>query len=214
MRKSLFTILGPTALNYDLTTVDAVNLALGITGNTAVDAIMAENITRASRMIGELCDRTFALLTVSESFRMSFYDPVRGLNLRQYPVTQFDSITVGGQSLDAAGYELDMEAGLLWLVSGLSSWGSHWCGEVMVQYSGGYDLPDEAPALLSQACIETLRAQKFAAMRDPAIRSTTHVDTTVTFSDYYNRMGVGWAGGSVLPPSATDMIQQYKRLIV
>ena len=213
MRKSLFTILGPTAPNYDLTTVDAVNLALGITGNTAVDAIMAENITRASRMIGELCDRTFALLTVSENFRMSFYDPVRGLNLRQYPVTQFDSITVGGSAIDAAGYELDMEAGLLWLVSGGWSYG-HWCGEVVVQYSGGFDLPDEAPALLSQACIETLRAQRFAATRDPSVRSTTHVDTTVTFGDYYNRFGVAGSNTSVLPPNANDMIQQYKRLIV
>lgn len=214
MRKSLFTILGPTALNYDLTTVDAVNLALGITGNTAVDAIMAENITRASRMIGELCDRTFALLTVSESFRMSFYDPVRGLNLRQYPVTQFDSITVGGSAIDATGYKLDMDAGILWLVSGGWSHG-HWCGEVVVQYSGGFDLPDEAPALLSQACIETLRAQKFA-MRDPSVRSTTHGDTSVTFGDYYNRFGIAGAsgGGQILPPNATEMIQQFKRLIV
>jgi hypothetical protein len=226
MRKSLFTILGPTALNYDLTTVDAVNLALGITGNTAVDAIMAENITRASRMIGELCDRTFALLTVSESFRMSFYDPVRGLNLRQFPVTQFDSITVGGQSVDAGQYELDMDAGILWLVSGSWAWSyyspanSHWAGEAIVQYSGGYDLPDEAPALLSQACIETLRSQRFNSNRDPAIRSTTHGDTTVSYGDYFNRFRLTAAAQGaapeslVLPPNANDMIQQYKRLIV
>jgi hypothetical protein len=156
---------------------------------------------------------------------MSFYDPVRGLNLRQFPVTQFNSITVGGQPIDAGGYELDMDAGLLWLISGSWSWSyyssvnSHWAGEVIVQYSGGYDLPDGAPALLSQACIETLRAQRFAARRDPAIRSTTHSDTTVTFGDYFNRFRLTAAQGGVpeslvLPPNANDMIQQYKRLIV
>jgi hypothetical protein len=226
MRKSLFTILEPTAPVYDLTTVDAVNTALGIPGNTADDAIMAEKITAISKMIGELCDRYFAMLTVSESFRLSFYDPTRGINLRQFPVNQLNSITVGGSIADPAGYELDKEAGLLWLVPGMWSWAyspvnSHWSGEVVAQYSGGFDLPDDAPVLLSQACIETLRWQHFSGNRDPSIRSTTHGDTTVTYGDYYNRFRYASAGkgaaapvSSILPPNVTEMIQNYARLNV
>jgi hypothetical protein len=208
MRKSLFTIIEPTSPVYDLTTVDAVNTALGITGNTAADAILSENITKVSRMIGELCDRHFAMLTVSENFRMGWGDPVRAVNLRQFPVSDVTSITVGGTEVSATSYELDEEAGLLWNING------HWCGELIALYSGGYNLPDECPALLSQACIETLRAQRFAATRDPSVRSTTHGDTTVTFGDYYNRFGIAGSATAVLPPNANDMIQQYKRLAV
>jgi hypothetical protein len=226
MRKSVVTVLEPTSPVYDLTTVDAVNAALGITGNTAADGIMGEKITTVSRMISELCDRTFALLTVSESFRMSFYDPTKGLNLWQFPVKELTSITVGGQTVDATSYEIDMDAGLLWLVPGMWSWmyppvNSHWSGEVVLQYSGGYNLPDEAPALLAQGCIETLRWQHFSANRDPSIRSTTHGDTTVAYGDYYNRFRYAAAGkggaapaSSILPPNATEMIQNYMRLQV
>jgi len=206
MRKSLFTVLEPTSPVHDLTTVDAVNAALGITGNTASDAQLAIQITQASRMIGELCDRVFALLTVTEDFRMLWGDPTSALNLRQYPVTELTSVTQSGIEVDPQSYELDYESGLLWRKQG------HWCGEIIVDYSGGYDLPDDAPSLLEQACIETLRAQRFAARRDPAIRSTTHGDTTVTLSDYYNRFGLTGTGTAVLPPNANDMIQQFKRL--
>jgi hypothetical protein len=206
MRKSLFTVLEPTSPVYDLTTVDAVNAALGITGNTASDAQLAIQITQASRMIGELCDRVFALLTVTEDFRMLWGDPTSALNLRQYPVTELTSVTQSGIEVDPQSYELDYESGLLWRKQG------YWCGEIIVDYSGGYDLPDEAPALLSQACVETLRAQRFAAGRDPTVRSTTHGDSTVTFGDFYNRFGLQGTGAAVLPPNAIDMIQQYKRL--
>jgi hypothetical protein len=224
MRKSLVTILEPTAPVYDLTTVDAVNAALGITGNTAADAAMGEKITMVSRIIGELCDRVFAMLTVSESFRMSFYDPTKGLNLWQFPVNELTSITVGGTPADPASYELDHDAGLLWLVPGIWPWAyppinSHWAGEVVLQYSGGYNLPDEAPASLAFACIETLRWQRFSANRDPAIRSTTHGDTTVAFGDYYNRFRYGGKAAvsptsSILPPNATELIESYMRLQV
>ena len=208
MRKSIITVLGPTDPVYDLTTVAAVNLQLGITGNTADDALMADKIELTSKMIGELCNRTFALLQVSENFRVRWGEPVHALPLRQYPVTQLISVTHAGNDLfpDPAQYELDYEAGLLYL----KCW--RWCGEVTVEYIGGYDLPDEAPILLSQACIETLRAQRFMSTRDPTIRSTTHGDTSVTFGDAYGRFQ--GAGTTILPPNANDMITPYKRLFV
>jgi hypothetical protein len=72
MRKSIITVLGPTDPVYDLTTVEAVNAALGIESNTADDAITAAQITSASRIIADLCDRIFALLEVEESFRVQW----------------------------------------------------------------------------------------------------------------------------------------------
>ena len=206
MRKSILTVLGPTDPIYDLTTVDAVNDALGIAGNTTADGIMAEKITRTSKMIGELCDRVFALLTVSESFRVNIGEPVHVLYLRQYPVTDVVSIAQGGSEA-TADYELDDESGLLWMKCG------RWSGEIVCEYSGGYDLPEGAPALLSQACIETLRAQQSFATRDPTIRSTTHGDTSVTYTDPFRTTSSTFSSG-VLPATASDMIQQYRRLSV
>ena len=199
MRKSIITILGPTDPIYDLTTVDAVNAALGITGNTADDALMAEKITQTSKIIADLCNRTFALMTVEESFRVAWGEPVHALYLRQYPVTEVTSITQGGTEADSTLYELDYDSGLLWMKCG------RWCGEIVVEYTGGYDLPSGCPALLSQACIETLRAYRFAATRDPTIRSTTHGDTSVTFAAPSTSTGT-----SILPPNAGDMIARYK----
>lgn len=204
MRKSIISVLGPTDPVYDLTTVEAVNAALGITGNTADDATTAAQITAASRIIADLCNRTFALLDVTESFRVQWGEPVHVLYLRQYPVTQVVSITQADSEADPALYELDDEAGLLWMKCG------RFCGEVIATYSGGYDLPTEAPPLLAQACIEVLRAQHFNVGRDPNIRTVQHIDTSVTFSDYYQRFGLSGSGAtSVLPPNAAGMIEKY-----
>jgi len=214
MRKSIVTVLEPSDPVYDLTTVDAVNAALGITGNTADDAIMAANITQASRIIGELCNRTFAMLTVSESFRVRWGEPVHVLNLRQFPVTELISITHADQIvIDQQLYELDYESGQLWM----KCW--RWAGEVVVEYTGGYSLPDDAPPLLSQATIETLRAQRAltssAAVTLGGIRSTTHGDTTVTYMDPYSRSSTSTGMSSAaLPPNAADMISRYKDLRV
>ncbi len=204
MRKSIVTVLGPTSPVYDLTTVEAVNAALGITGNTAADAITSEQITTTSRIIADLCNRTFALLDVTESFRVQWGEPVHTLYLRQYPVQQVVSITQAESEADPALYELDDEAGLLWIKCG------RFCGEVIATYSGGYDLPTEAPPLLAQACIEVLKFQRAYAGRDPGIRTVQHVDTSVTFNDYYQRYGLASGGGSsVLPPNAAGMIERY-----
>ncbi len=201
MRKSIVTVLGPTSPVYDLTTVDAVNAALGITGNTADDATTAAQITTASRIIADLCNRTFALLDVTESFRVQWGEPVHALYLRQYPVQDVASITQADSEADATMYEIDDEAGLLWMKCG------RWTGEVIATYSGGYDLPSEAPPLLAQACIEVLRAQHFNAGRDPGLRTVQHVDTSVTFNDYYLRSS--GSGSSILPPNAAGMIERY-----
>jgi hypothetical protein len=214
MRKSIVTILGPTDPVHDLTTVEAVNAALGLESNTDDDGIIAEQITRASRLIADLCNagperlRTFGLLTVQESFRVTWGEPVEALYLRQYPVGEITSITQGDAEADPTMYEIDDENGLLWMKCG------RWCGEVIAEYSGGYDLPAEAPVLLAQACLETIRAQRTSATRDPSVRTVQHGDTAVTFNDYYNRLGLSGAGGAILPPSANDMIQKYIRKAV
>lgn len=204
MRKSIFSVLGPTDPVYDLTTVDAVNAALDLDGNTDDDAVTAAQITAASKMIGELCNRTFAMLEVSESFRVQWAEPMHMLYLRQYPVEQLTSVMQDGSEADASLYELDDEAGLLWMKCG------RWCGEIVVAYSGGYDLPDEAPALLAQACIELVAAQQLfatSAATDPNVRQVQHGDSAVS---YFGPAVAGATGGSgTVPQSVMSLINNY-----
>ncbi len=210
MRKSLFTVLEPTDPVVDLTTVDAINAALGLESNTADDGVTAVQITNASRIIAELCDRIFALVTVEESFRVQWGEPVHALYLRQYPVEQVTSITQGGSEADATMYELDDEAGLLWMKCG------RWCGEVVANYSGGYDLPDNGPALLAQACIEMVGGQRLlsaTAAVDPNLREVQHGDTRVVYQTSAFG-GSGVAASSSIPSSVTSLIDRYIRRTV
>jgi hypothetical protein len=203
MRKSLFTVNGPTDPIYDLTTVDDVNLVLGITGNTADDAIMAKRITFISKLIADVCNRDFAALEITENFRVRIGQPVEALYLRHFPVQQLFSITVCGTPADPGLFELDYDSGLLWM----KCW--RWRGEIIVDYLGGYNLPDDAPPLLTQACIETIRFSRFAGNKDPTIRSTTHGDSTVSFNDYRFGTATG-AGATALPPNVNDMLGGFR----
>ena len=79
-----------------------------------------------------------------------------------------------------------------------------WHGKILVEYTGGYDLPDFAPAQLSRATIELLKAQRFAANRNPAIRDITNADQRVIYFD--PRSGI-----DALSPMVTGLIEPFKR---
>lgn len=215
MRKSLISLLGPTAPVHDLTTVAAVNAALDLDSNTADDAITAEQITTASQLIADQCNagpdrlRTFGLLQLEESFRVQWGEPVHVLYLRQYPVVQVSSVLQGGSEADATMYEIDDEAGELWMKCG------RWCGEVVINYTGGYDLPDEAPPILAQACIEMLAAQRLfaaSAATDPNVREVQHGDSRVM---YFGPAVAGATGGSgSVPQGVLGLLNKYIRRTV
>lgn len=218
MRSSIFTVLGPTNPVHDLTTVDEVNAALGLESNTANDGITAAQITSASKLIADLCNRTFAMLDISESFRhgLAQWLPMpmtysaghaHSLVVQQFPINVIDSVTVGGTALDASNYEVDKEKGMLYTLN----WS--WCGEVVVAYSGGFDLPIDAPPALEQACIELVaikRRQSQSAKHDPAIREVQHGDTRIMYFDYATSKG----GVGSVPDTITDLIEPYVRLVV
>ncbi len=216
MRKSLISLLGPTDPVHDLTTVEAVNAALGLDSNTADDAITAEQITTASRLIADQCNagpdrlRTFGLLQLEENFRVQWGEPVHALYLRHFPVVQVTSLTQADSEADATLYEIDDEAGLLWMKCG------RWCGELVINYSAGYDLPTEAPPILAQACIELIGAQRLLATTaavDPNLREVQHGDTRVVYqTSAFGGSGVG--ASSSVPSSVMSMIDKYIRRTV
>ncbi len=220
MRKSIVTILGPTAPVHDLTTLDEVNFALGIESNTANDGFTAAQITSASRLIADECNagpdkmRTFGMLDLEESFRVEWIEPVHVLYLRQYPIQQLVSVTQLGNAVDPTLYDVDDEAGLLRMKQpGFGWWRGDWCGDIVVNYRGGYDLPGEAPPALAQACIELVaikRRMAASARHDPAIREVQHTDTRVMYFDYATSKG----GVGAFPDNVTDLIEPYERMVV
>ena len=178
-----FLVLQSTGeIETDLVTLDDLKIELGIT-STAEDAALQARITRLSEQIAEYCDRILALIDVEETFAFNSGGrlcPTAGsypipLVLMQYPVTEITSLTRDGAAIDPAEYDLNALSGLLWPRSG--SWG----GRIVAQYSGGYDLPEGAPATLQSAVIEAVRQRRAYSSRDPSIREVSHDITRVGY---------------------------------
>ena len=206
MKKSVITIIPGTAEPvFDLTTVEAVNAELNLTSGTANDAAVAAQITSCSRIIADLCGRVFALQTVTETFRPHWKDHIQSLILARYPVVGDVSLTVNARAYDDSYYSLDPDDGILNYIHG------HWHGVIAVTYTGGYDLPDDAPAGLARACVEIIREQRSSVGRNPGIRSVMAGENRVDFFDA--RTASGSMGGAV-SPNVEGLISPFRRLAV
>jgi hypothetical protein len=201
----------------DLISLDDLKLALGITGTTE-DAQLQAMITMQSRLIAEYCDRRFGMAEVLETFSFDPYEslPTRqALTLSLYPVSEIFELSTAGAT--AADYEFDPRSGRLWL-SRDQYWNYNpgwygpysYLGPVMVTYSGGYDLPEQAPARLQKAVIEAVRDGRTSGARDPSIREVQHGDTRIS----YFTSSTSSASEGFLSAPVIDLIKPYRRLHV
>lgn len=187
----------------DLISLDDLKLALGITG-TDEDETLRAMITFQSRIIAEYCDRRFGLAEAVETFTFDRDEtlPTRqALVLSLYPVAEVLEVSQFGAT--AGGYELDPVTGRLWS----DGW---WTGSVSVVYSGGYDLPEAAPARLQKALIETVYEQRTVGARDSSIREVQHGDTRIS----YFTSSTSSASAGFLSAPVVDLIKPYRRLRV
>jgi Phage gp6-like head-tail connector protein len=182
----------------DLISLDDLKLALGITGS-ADDAALQAQITFQSRIISEYCDRRFGRAEAHELFtfdRNEIAMTRQALTLSLYPVVE---VTEVAGSTD--GYELDPVTGRLWT-------DGNWADVVSVIYSGGYDLPEEAPARLQKAVIEAVNETRTSGSRDPGVREVQHGDTRVS----YFTPALSSASAGYLSAVVVDLIRPYRRL--
>jgi hypothetical protein len=191
----------------ELISLASLKLELGITGTTD-DALLTSRIDRESQLIAEECDRRFAFASAVETF---IFGPDEqspaggGLSLRLYPIYAIESVTIGGAALADDDFFCEDDNGLLFRAAlGI------WSGTVVVTYSGGYQLPDDAPARLAQACIEAIRVKRSAATRDPGISSLSHGDMRVSYFQESTAASSDSSGG--LPQSVLNLIKPYRRL--
>ena len=200
---SILDIIDSTDSSLDLISLDDLKLALGITDNSE-DAALQAAITFQSRIIAEYCDRRLAFAEALETFTFDRNEtmlPRQALTLSLYPVAEvFEVSTMGATSAD---YDFDPASGRLWT-------GGYWADTVAIAYSGGYHLPDDAPARLQQAVIQAVNEGRTTGSRDPGIREVQHGDTRIS----YFTPQLSTASSGYLSAVETDLITPYRRLYV
>jgi len=199
--RSVFEILeeATDSAGPDLISLDDLKLALGIAGTTE-DAALQAMITFQSRIIAEYCHRRFGRADALETFTFDRGEtmPARiALTLSLYPVVEILEVST------ATGYGFDPASGRVW-VDGC------WNGSVAITYSGGYDLPEEAPARLQKAVIEAVQEGRTSGARDPSIREVQHGDTRIS----YFTSSTSSASPGFLSAPVIDLIRPYVRLTV
>ena len=196
-------ILTP-ATSFALMTLDELKIALGApTGTTVSDQQWEWLIDANSATISELCNRVFASEEVEESWR----DLVnRRVYLTHYPVKAADIQSVTTNGTDRLDYELEEASGKLSIFTDPAE-------PIVVTYTGGFELPDEAPMPLKQAL--TLMAANWKAqlamVQVTGVRMIAHKEARVMF--HTPTTGAAghtgpWAG---IPPAAESILTQYCR---
>jgi hypothetical protein len=162
----MLTITTP-AQSFDLTVLDTVRAELRIT-DRAEDENLARWIRQASGVVAEYCNRVFARETVSETFRLATRES--DLLLSRYPVVSIASVVENGETLTATDCEVKCENGVLTRLRDDSP--TCWPpGKIVVTYTAGYVLLTDLPYGIERAAILLVNQYRYAAERDPQLRS-------------------------------------------
>lgn len=192
-----------------LTTLDRLKAELGIETD-ASDTLLTAKILEASSDIEAHLNRTFSRAGITERIWggpgcAEFFSLVR------WPVASISSVTVDDVAVESDEYRLDGDTGLLYRLDSNGypcTW--EWCKDVVIVYSGGYELPGAdsptLPAALEAAALELLTSYWTARGRDPSIRAE---DIPGIGSVTYWVGAVGAAGE--LPPAVVTKITPFRR---
>lgn len=206
------------ANSYDLASLDEIKALIGISStDTSEDDLLQMWITTYSDIIATTCRRVFAKETVLETWRDDTepFDTDNGrVFLTHYPVADGDIQSVTGpDGVDLSGtYELENASGKLQFFN------TSWSEPIRITYTGGYELPDEAPPALKQALallVQSARVWQSRSMT-AGVRSISHRESRVQFFDVnqaLQKMGgpgpLGMAAGMVEP-----LLSAYMRYYV
>jgi hypothetical protein len=201
------------AVSIDLITIDELKRALNLTSTTQ-DAMLADLITRVSAEVAAYCNnRVFGFETVVETFTELSSD-TRRLFLARYPVavdaSGITAISINGNSLTYPGTMLlDSLWGKLTLASG-----SAFIEQTIISYSGGYNLPDEAPPALKQAVVMLAREAYYSTLRgDATVRMIAHKESRIIYFDpnVLAKSGGGGSHGTPAQRAAADLLTHFTR---
>jgi hypothetical protein len=205
-------VLEPADEDASFLTLAEAKRMLGIPGggDPQADQTLEMQLVNATWTIMRLCNRMFAREKVIETWR-DFQQPK--VFLTHYPVAEDDieGIEAGGQPVALAGFELEEHSGKLWAPRGFRE-------PLRVTYSGGYELPDEAPKPLKQATVELVRNWRSSATREAVegIRMIAHKESRVLYFDPSQQQAKAAAPGALGSGVKTvdDLLMRYVRLWV
>jgi hypothetical protein len=207
-------VLDP-ATTIDLVTLAEVKTMLGISPtDTSEDAQLTMWITQFSDVIATMCNRVFAKEKVAETWRGDLppYDTQNGrVFLTHYPVADADIESVSapdGTSIVSSAYEIENRSGKLQFFT-------TWSEPIRITYTGGYDLPDEAPPALKQSVAMLIREERIRMMQaqTAGIRQISHKEARVSFFDP-NAILLRTLGKSPTMQAVESLLTHYMRFPV
>jgi hypothetical protein len=216
----MFSVVTPAA-NKKLTTLANLKLELGIAdADTSEDTKLGRLIDRLSAMVCDYLEvpaasdgsKTLGLETLDEKFRETpWYRGCRNsIILARRPVTEITSVTIGSVVIDVGDYELDSNTGILRRTGDISVPSITFTPglQSVIRYKAGWTLPGVSnftlPLPLEGAVIGMIRAARFAASRDPAVKSEWTID--IERIDYW----VGQIGeNGAFPPDIASTLDPY-----
>jgi len=201
------------ATNFDLMTVEELKISLGVS-DASQDAQLEDYIDRYSDVISVMCNRVFARETVRETWRCVGSEcPGTRIFLSHWPIKEEDVVAVEtpiGNFLDPLAFEVEERSGKVELVGSAVT-------EMRVTYIGGFNLPEEAPEALKQACVLMIQHAKQVAQMaaTSGIRSLSHKDARVQFYDPNAALRAQQrAPTSGIDPAINSLLMHYVRLQV
>jgi hypothetical protein len=204
------------ALSYALVSLDEAKIMLGISAaDTTNDAQLQMLIDMQSSTVAELCNRTFAYEKVRETWRcigpVCCPDGACRVYLTHWPVVETDIESVESPSgSPVTDYEIEEESGKLTLFSGCSS-------EIVITYSGGYVLPDDAPDSLKQATGLLVRSSRTEAAAESlsGVRMIAHKESRIMFHPpSKTTSSSSTSGGSAAQQQVKGLLSSYQRIWV
>jgi hypothetical protein len=211
MADIIIDIIDP-ATSQDLMTLEDIKIMFGIPAtDTSQDEQFQLLITIYSDIIATMCNRTFAKEKLTETWR-DLQD--NRVFLSHYPVASIDDIESvecpRGTIMDPSGYEIEFKSGKIELYQSQSE-------PIVVTYTGGYDLPEEAPPALKQALIISIREERRQMQIASAagIRSLSHKESRVVYFDPNAALSKSVGGSSSgLKDTIENLLMHYVRIQV
>jgi hypothetical protein len=221
MSEPLVNVITP-ATEVGLISLEDAKILLGIpASDVSNDEQLQMLIDQNSMQLAMQANRdTFAYEEVEERWDcvapVCCPDGTCKIYLTRYPV-KFDDIetveTPEGVLIDSSRYRLEQNTGKLILIDGCA-------GEVLIHYSGGYKLPEEAPLPLQQAAGLMVRSFRTTAAQESTVgsgvRMISHKDSRIMYFSPRDLAGgsTGSSGASMSPTDAAvkNLISKFTRL--
>jgi hypothetical protein len=200
--------------DHALIALEDAKIMLGLTGGED-DQQLQMLIEQNSATIARLCNRVFAKEKVRETHSAAailLLPSKSRIFLTHYPVKEDDIESVeapGGTLVPLIDYVVEEQTGKL-TVAGLAT-------EIVVTYTGGYDLPDESPLDLQQALVVTIRETRSAAQQAAVtgIRMISHKSSRVMFhppGGTTTSRTSGISSGSATQQALNNLLMRYTRI--